>query len=247
MRPWSDADGNVIEADEVPSGTKITFKGRNNRLVVAPSARLGRLEVVFDCDNGVVEVGPSSGVPALMATMRVGQDARVVIGANVSTTGTVAISAVEGVEVRIGDDVMMAEQVQIRADDGHPIFDVRTGRRVNPARSISIGAHVWLGFRSSMLGGATIGDGSVIGLGAVVKGRIPNNCIAAGVPARVVRRDVAWERPHLSLVKPYYKPDASTVTTSAYWAPTAQPDRPSARRRVRAWGGRVLRRLGLRR
>jgi len=39
-----------------------------------------------------------------------------------------------------------------------------------------------------VLSGVTIGDGSVIGAGAVVTRDIPPNCIAVGVPARVVRR-----------------------------------------------------------
>lgn len=39
-----------------------------------------------------------------------------------------------------------------------------------------------------------IDDGSIIGARSLVKSKIPNNCIAVGVPARVVRRNVAWCR-----------------------------------------------------
>jgi hypothetical protein len=59
------------------------------------------------------------------------------------------------------------------------------------------------------------------------------------VPARVIRTDIAWERPHLSLAKPYYKPDASTITKSPYWALTELPRRPTWRRRVRSRLGRT--------
>lgn len=174
--------------------------------------------------------------------MRVGQDARIVLGRNVSATSRVGFSAVEGVTVSVGDDVMFATGVEVRADDGHPIFDVRTGRRANPARPITVGNHVWVGWGAVLLAGTTIGDGSVVGMHAVVKGRFPNNCIVAGVPARIVRRDIAWERPHLSLAKPYYKPDASTVRRSPYWNLT-QDDEPTVTGRGRGATRRLLRRV----
>lgn len=80
-----------------------------------------------------------------------------------------------------------------------------------------IGDHVWFADQAVALGGARVGDGSVIGFRSIVTSRIPNNCIAVGSPAKVVRKNIAWERPHLSKVKPYYKPDASTVKKSKFW------------------------------
>ncbi len=39
-----------------------------------------------------------------------------------------------------------------------------------------------------------IGNGSIIGAMSLVKSIIPNNCIAAGIPARVIRKNIAWSR-----------------------------------------------------
>jgi acetyltransferase-like isoleucine patch superfamily enzyme len=240
LQAYSDENGNVVEySGRIEQGVKIKFTGSNNRLIVADDARIGSLTVDFDCDNGTLEIGGSKGVPAFSAAIRIGQDATVTIGRNVSTTSTAAFSAVEGVTITVGNDVMFASENQVRADDGHPIFDVRTGQRVNVARDITIGDHVWLGRFSTVLGGVTIGEGSVIGYASVVTRDVPNNCVAAGSPAKVVRRDIAWERPHLSLVKPYYKPDASTVKKSKYWnltrdaSDTEAPRRRGFRRRAR--------------
>jgi lipopolysaccharide O-acetyltransferase len=62
---------------------------------------------------------------------------------------------------------------------------------------VRIGQRVWLGEGVSVLKGVTIGDGSIIGAGAVVNKDIPPNCIAVGVPARIVKRFCAetgsWE------------------------------------------------------
>jgi acetyltransferase-like isoleucine patch superfamily enzyme len=256
LEPYTDDRGNSIEIiGEAPdTAVRILFRGGNNRVRIETPARIGRLEVNFDCDNGALTIGPSKGVPAFASTMRIGQDSAVRIGANVSTTSVVSISATEGTTVTIGDDVMFASGNDIRADDGHPIFDVNTGKRVNVSRSIRIGNHVWLGRLAVILGGAEIGDGSVIGYGSLVTGRITNNCVAVGTPARAVRYDIAWERPHLSLVRPFYKPDGSTVPHSPYWATSVRPKGTAkglprrllsgARRRVRRLLSAGRRRIG---
>ena len=48
--------------------------------------------------------------------------------------------------------------------------------------------NVWMGAGRTVLAGAEIGDNSVIAAGSVVKGKIPPNVVAAGVPCRVLRR-----------------------------------------------------------
>ena len=74
----------------------------------------------------------------------------------------------------------------------HSIVDARSGARLNPARDIHIGRRVWIGQRAIILKGSRIGAGSVVGAAAVVTGEIPENCVAAGNPARIVRRDASW-------------------------------------------------------
>ena len=245
LADYEDDRGNTITyPGSLTTGVQVHFTGENNRLVVDGEARLSGLTVHFNCDNGYVEIGPSKGVPAFNANIRVGQDAKVIVGKNVSCTSRVGMSSVEGTTITIGDDVMFASDNQVRADDGHPIFDVASGKRVNVSKDIRVGNHVWVGWGGMVLGGTTLGDGSVVGMGAIVKGRFPNNCVVAGVPAKVVRRDIAWERPHLSLTKPYYKPDASTVKRSPYWKLTADPDQPiRLKARVRRAAGALRRRL----
>lgn len=223
IESYEDENGNriIFEGPEpITEGITVLFRGFNNVLKVAAGARIHQLYVRFDSHNGECSIGGNSGVASLKAGIRVGQDSKVILGNNVSTTAHVDLSAVEGTAINIGDDVMIATGVRVRTDDGHPIFDVVSEKRVNPARSISVGNHVWLAIDSFLLGGASIGEGSVVGARALVTKSFPNNCIVAGVPATLIRRDIAWERPHLSVVRPYYKPDATTVTKSDYWHET---------------------------
>lgn len=221
LSAYADDNNNRIdyEGPDIP-GVRIEFTGGGNTLRVAEGVRIAKLTIVFDCDNGKVSMG-SSKFGRFSGWIRVGQDSEVRLGENVTTTNTCVISAVEGTAVIVGDDVMFASENELRADDGHAIFDVHSEKRVNHSEDIIVGSHVWLAKRAVVLGGARIGNGSVVGFGSIVSGQIPNNCVAAGIPARVIRRDVAWERPHLSLSRPYYKPDASSITKSVYWATTA--------------------------
>ena len=61
---------------------------------------------------------------------------------------------------------------------------------------ISIGRNAWVGTRAILLGGTKLGEGAIIGAGAVVHGEIPPFAIAAGNPASVV----GWARPKESRI-----------------------------------------------
>ncbi|WP_407332590.1 sugar O-acetyltransferase [Enterovibrio sp. 27052020O] len=89
--------------------------------------------------------------------------------------------------VRIGNRVMMANNVQLLTAT-HPL-DV--ARRVFDLEEyglpITIGDNVWLGGSVIVLPGVTIGKNCVIGAGSVVTKDVPANSVAVGNPARVVR------------------------------------------------------------
>ena len=57
----------------------------------------------------------------------------------------------------------------------------------NKEHTIVIGNDVWIGYRATILAGITIGDGAIIGAGALVTRDIPPYAIAVGVPAKVIR------------------------------------------------------------
>ena len=55
-------------------------------------------------------------------------------------------------------------------------------------KKVKIGEGVWLGAHVVVMPGVTIGDNSVVGAGAVVTKDIPSYSIAAGVPAKVIKK-----------------------------------------------------------
>ncbi|WP_396270023.1 acyltransferase [Ideonella sp.] len=98
-------------------------------------------------------------------------------------------------DVVIGDDGQFSDEVILQSSDQHPIFDLDTGQAVNAhRRKIWIDRHVWVGRRAMVMPDARIGAGSIVAAGSVVTQEVPKECLAAGVPARVIKERVGWAR-----------------------------------------------------
>jgi acetyltransferase-like isoleucine patch superfamily enzyme len=88
--------------------------------------------------------------------------------------------------VVLGEKCLLAPHVTITAsnygvDQGEFVMD-----QPKIERDIVIGDDVWLGANVVVLAGVSIGDGAVVAAGAVVTKDLPAQCIAAGVPAKVI-------------------------------------------------------------
>lgn len=224
LQPYKDDSGNEIVYDGVPVKGRVIvrFSGTNNRLVVAADAKIIELRAQFVGDGGSAEILPTSRPrTGLRFSLRVGHESHIRIGENVGSQGRTLISAVEGADVAIGNDCMLATGIEIRTDDSHPIYSVRSGKRVNTSESISIGDHVWLAKHAVVMGGVEIGSGSVVGFRSIVTGSIPNNCIAVGAPARVVKNDIVWERPMLARRRPGQTGPGPGEKSERYWKLTS--------------------------
>ena len=92
-------------------------------------------------------------------------------------------------EIVIGDDIQTGPYVYI-TDQNHTYTDPREpiGRQWPTEAAVRIGSGSWLGANAVVLPGAQIGEHVVVAAGAVVRGVVPDRCVVAGVPARIVRR-----------------------------------------------------------
>lgn len=90
--------------------------------------------------------------------------------------------------VRIGAHTLLAPGVFI-TDHQHNIRrELRIDQQGIETAPVVIGSDVWLGTKSVVLPGVTVGDGAVVGAGAVVTKDVEPYAIVAGVPARVIGR-----------------------------------------------------------
>ncbi|MBI4317755.1 MAG: acyltransferase [Chloroflexi bacterium] len=108
---------------------------------------------------------------------------RLEIGNSVYINRGTTISAFKS--VTIGNNCQIGTHCIITDNDLHSAED----HLARPeSRPVVIEDDTWLGTRVIVLKGVTIGRGSSIGAGSVVTRSIPRHSIAAGVPARVIRR-----------------------------------------------------------
>ena len=95
-----------------------------------------------------------------------------------------------GNHITIGDDCVISHDVTIMDSDFHKII----AADYQVSAPVVIENHVWIGTRCVILKGVTIGEGSIIAAGSIVTRDIPPHSLAAGSPAKVVRKDVEWKK-----------------------------------------------------
>lgn len=89
-------------------------------------------------------------------------------------------------EIFIGDSCMIAQGVYITDSDWHDIYDRNAS--VGKKAAVRLGNNVWIGDSTIVCKGVSIGDNSVIGAGSVVVHDIPQNVVAAGNPASMIKK-----------------------------------------------------------
>ena len=90
--------------------------------------------------------------------------------------------------LKIGDNVMMGPDVTILTHT-HNIeqTDIPMGKQGMREAEVIIGNDVWIGMRVIIMPGVKVGDGAVIGAGAVVTKDVPAFAIVGGVPAKIIK------------------------------------------------------------
>ena len=111
----------------------------------------------------------------------------------------VNINIQESQNVIIGAECSLSSGVNIRTADIHPIYDNKTMQRVNPAQSVFIGDHVWIGHLAYISRGVKIGSGAIVDNYSFVphNARIHSNSLVVGNPVRVERDNVFFTKEFL--------------------------------------------------
>ena len=110
------------------------------------------------------------------------------IGSGTSFSGYCTVTAVS--RVSIGKNVLIARHVHI-SDHFHafhdPVVPVKE-QGVDRIADVVVKEGAWIGHGVVICPGVTIGRNAVIGANSVVREDVPDHCVAAGVPARILRR-----------------------------------------------------------
>ena len=139
--------------------------------------------------------------------------------------------------IEIGDDVQITHGVTILTHGyDWSVMKGVYGEILGSAGKVTIGNNVFIGMHSTILKGVTVGNNVIIGAGSLVNKDIPDNCVAAGNPARVImsleeyrqKRKAAQVEEAKELVREYRavygrEPDEAALS-EFFWLFTQTPE-----------------------
>ncbi len=171
-------------------GLMLIVKGDNN--VVNMGTLLLRCSTILGMTGLQLIIGQLPGLGA--GVSRVANNCRVDIGNRVVINGVTLYLQESDSHVSIGDDSQLSWGIDIWCTDAHTIMDLE-GEPINFAKYIEIGKHVWIGKDVKIGKNVKIADNSIVGWGSIVTKEFNEpNVIIAGVPAKIVKRGINWDR-----------------------------------------------------
>ncbi len=175
---------------------KVTIKlgGRNNRLLLAEGVELSHCEIRLDGEDNLIELGARTRFSSGKIYLRNTSGQHIRLGADTTVEGAYLLID-EAASIDIGNDCMLSTDILIRTGDKHSILDQQTGERINPSRDVRIADRVWIGRDVQILKGTVVQPESVVGACSLVSRAFDEgHCVIAGVPAKIVKRGIRWDR-----------------------------------------------------
>lgn len=172
-------DGNTIKIDyhSFLRNTVIYIRGSGNVIEIGKDCRINNSAVLWiEGNNSKLSLGKKTTI----------EEAHIAVTEDDSS-------------ISLGEDCMLANGIVIRNGDSHSILDKNTGSRINYAKSVVVGNHVWIATNCTILKGVSVANNVVIGSNTVLTKDVNDSwVVVAGNPSVVVKRDVDWCRERLS-------------------------------------------------
>lgn len=172
--------------------SRIIINGTGNTIQFGKNNHLVRCSIIINGNNNIVKMGDNNSTMNCEFWIE-DNEGGIVLGNSNKILGRTHLAETEGQRITLGDNCLFSTNIIFRTGDSHSIFDASTGKRINPAKSITIGDRVWLGNNTTVLKGAVISNDSIVATGAIVtKCFSESNIILAGNPAAVVKKGIKW-------------------------------------------------------
>lgn len=176
------------------AGALIEFRGKDSVVRISKGAKLIGCKFFLGTECSIEIESSKYTIRNVVAhvTFAFG---RLKIGKDFSSWGVSLKLEEPSTTVTFGQDCMLSYGITIRTTDGHQILDLSTGNVVNFGADVMIGNHCWIGQDAMILKGVTLANGTIVAARSLVaKSVAEENTIIAGVSAKVVRRNVGWNR-----------------------------------------------------
>ena len=170
----------------------IIVKGHNNLVKIGEGCRINNLKVHIWGDNNQIDIGNDCVADNLDIWIEDNEN-RVVVGEHTWFNGRCNLACIEGRKIEIGDRCLLSSEITFRTGDSHSIIN-NEGERINPAKDISIGKHVWICNQAYLLKGTKVGNDCVIGARSLLSGKeYGDGTLIAGNPGKVIKSHIGWD------------------------------------------------------
>lgn len=174
------------------------IKGRNNYMEIGRNCNLYGTSIHVVGNNNKIIFNDGCIVGKNCSFWMEGDNITIIVGASTTFTHTVHFCAQENNStIVVEEDCMFSNNIIVRTSDSHPIYDIITQERINPAKNVFIGKHVWIAPNSKIMKGAKIGDNSIVGSNTIVTNDVPENSLVVGAPYKIVKSNINWTRESL--------------------------------------------------
>lgn len=185
-------EGNYFRTEEsFIKKSLIIFSGKGNAVDLKRGCELFNSHITLRGSGHLLLIEEGAHLQNMRITI-IGKDNTIHIGPRTSFGSGNLVSGGNGISIRIGQDCMIAEGVDIWSTDTHSIL--KDGQLINEPKSIVIGDHVWIGKDVAILKGVTIGDNAVVGMRSMVTKDIRPATLNVGSPAKEIRGGIDWNR-----------------------------------------------------
>ena len=182
-------------ADAKLSEVTFDISGENNQINIQENCALNNVKFYIRGDNHSVTIETGCRLNGNSEIWMEDSNCSLFIGQD-SSFESVHLALTEfGSKIAIGTDCMFASDIDVRTGDSHSIIVEQTGERLNSAKNVSIGDHVWVAAHCVILKGVSIADNSVVATGSIVTRSFEKSgVIIGGNPAIELKDGINWLR-----------------------------------------------------
>lgn len=199
-------------------GNKIIYVDNGIESVLSPFQKIRGLDIYIEGDNNIIKIAHKNfkntkidirnndATLVFKETKRTikysqifvmhGKSQYLEFGKNISVEGAKIFLNEENSAFIVGDESMLSAEIVVWATDGHSIIDKKSQKLLNKvSQSVRIGDYCWIGYGVYLLKGANLPNHTIVGANSVVvNGFNEEYTIMAGNPAKVIKKDVYWDR-----------------------------------------------------
>ena len=204
--------------------TNVIYRVKGNNTINCEAAKLSSVTFEIEGNNNYINIGENCVLNNVRFYIR-GENHSITINSNCafhnggdiwiedhncsliieehSTFENVHLALTEAnSKITIGRDCMFASDIDVRTGDSHSIISGQTGKRINYAKDIFIGDHVWVAAHCVILKGVNIANNSVVATGSIVTRSFDKpGIIIGGNPAIQLKEEVNWLRERIENVE----------------------------------------------